>query len=121
MGDGVGSVAPYEGVQSRPGSLDLFLSNWAQNATVVSVTQPLRLRFLFAYDVTGALIRAHLVDHAWCAVGRDVSTFPRSRPIWQLLREREREKWLRCLVWKMDGWMDGWNCRDVEWLKRCRI
>ena len=20
-----------------------------------------------------------------------------------------------------DGWMDGWNCRDVEWLKRCRI
>ena len=109
MGDGVGSVAPYEGVQSRPGSLDLFLSNWAQNATVVSVTQPLRLRlrlrFLFAYDVTGALIRAHLVDHAWCAVGRDVSTFPRSRPIWQLLRE----KWLR--VWFgrwMDGWMDGW-------------
>ena len=108
MGDGVGSVAPYEGVQSRPGSLDLFLSNWAQNATVVSVTQPLRLRLRlrlrFAYDVTGALIRAHLVDHAWCAVGRDVSTFPRSRPIWQLLRERE--KWLRCLVWKMDGWME---------------
>ena len=119
MGDGVGSVAPYEGVQSRPGSLDLFLSNWAQNATVVSVTQPLRLRlrlrlrFLFAYDVTGALIRAHLVDHAWCAVGRDVSTFPRSRPIWQLLRERKRNG---CGVWFgrwMDGWMDGivemWN------------
>ena len=113
MGDGVGSVAPYEGVQSRPGSLDLFLSNWAQNATVVFVTQPLRLRFLFlfAYDVTGALIRAHLVDHAWCAVGRDVSTFPRSRPIWQLLREING-----CGVWFgrwMDGWMDGivemWN------------
>ena len=115
MGDGVGSVAPYEGVQSRPGSLDLFLSNWAQNATVVSVTQPLRLRlclrlrFLFAYDVTGALIRAHLVDHAWCAVGRDVSTFPRSRPIWQLLRERE----MVAVFGLEDGWMDGivemWN------------
>ena len=114
VGDGVGSVAPYEGVQSRPGSLDLFLSNWAQNATVVSVTQPLRLRlrFLFAYDVTGALIRAHLVDHAWCAVGRDVSTFPRSRPIWQLLRERKRE--MVAVFGLEDGWMDGWMDGIVE-------
>ena len=78
----------------------------------LAVTQPLRfrfrlrLRFLFAYDVTGALIRAHLVDHAWCAVGHDVSTFPRSRPIWQLLRERERE--MVAMFGLEDGWMNGW-------------
>ena len=41
------------------------------NATVVSVTQPLRLRLRFrlrfrlAYDVTGALIRDHIVDNHW--------------------------------------------------------
>ena len=72
LGDLVCYVAPYEGLQSRPASLNLFLSNWAQNRTVASVTDP--IHFLFAYDVTGALIRADLVYHAWCAVGRDVST-----------------------------------------------
>ena len=73
LGDLVCYVAPYEGLQSRPTSLNLFLSNWAQNVTVQSISDP--ILFLFAFDVTGSVIRADLVYHAWCAVGRDVASF----------------------------------------------
>ena len=59
-------------VQSRPASLDRFLSNGARSFTVVSGTDP--ALFLFAYDVAGALIGSDLVYQAWCAVGRDVCT-----------------------------------------------
>ena len=101
LGDLVCYVAPYEGLQSRPDSLNLFLSNWTQNRTVASVTDP--IHFLFAYDVTGALIRADLVYHAWRAVGRDVSTVQTDLAVCRLVCERE----IAAVVGLEDGWMDG--------------
>ena len=105
LGDLVCYVAPYEGLQSRPASLNLFLSNGAQNRTVASVTDP--IHFLFAYDVTGALIRADLVYQAWCAVGRDVSTIQTDLAVCRLVCERNGSgDWT-------GRWMDGWDCRGV--------
>ena len=103
LGELVCYVAPYEGLQSRPTSLNLFLSNWAQNRTVVSVTHP--IRFLFAYDVTGALIRSDLVYHtSVCSGSRRLHDPGRFGSVQVGVRERE----IAAVLGLADGWMDGW-------------
>ena len=66
-------VAPYSGLSSRPESLDAFASNWVQSVSVRNISEP--ISFLFSYDVSGDVIRADGVYHAWCAVGREVTHF----------------------------------------------
>ena len=63
-------VAPYEGLASRPTSMEGFASNWAETKEVVSIAES--SVFHFPYDVTGMPIDSAVTYHAWCMIEREV-------------------------------------------------